>query len=170
VIATVVGAAAHLAPAFAETQREAPDTETLNRLQARFEGGRRARIVVSGGERIMISPVFTLMGVRGSESASDLALTPWSEIEHVDARGGRPKTGALIGGIVGLGFGVAIGFVSAMSNDSQNGLRDVMGATVVFTAAGAIGGAVVGGAALHGGWTQVYPETRSGSAWGLEKK
>jgi hypothetical protein len=158
--------AAPLAPAFAAEPPGTPDTETLNRLQARFEGGRRARLATLGGERILTSPVFTLDGVR----SSDLTLTLWSEIERIDARGGRPKTGAIIGGIAGLGFGLFVGFASALGGESGNGAREFVGATLLWTGIGAVGGAAVGAMALPGGWAQVYPEKQSGSSWGLQKR
>ena len=165
VVIAIAGVTAQLTPAFAEAPSGPPDTETLSRLQARFEGGRRARLATRDGERILVSPAFTRDGVR----ASDLSLTPWSEIDRIDARGGRPKAGAIIGGVAGLGLGVFLGFAAALAGESGGGTGQMVGAILVGTGIGVVSGAALG-AMVPGGWAQVYPEQPAGSAWGLEKR
>jgi len=166
-VSVALGILSILRPAFADAPRTAPDARTIDRLQALFHGGRSARLSMTTGERILVSPAFSNQGVRVPGEPS---LMPWSEIERIDARGGRPGRGALIGGIIGFGVGVGLGFAAALGDESGHGVREWIGITFVSTGGGAIGGAMLGALALPGGWSQVYPARETGSSWGLRKR
>lgn len=141
----------------------------MTRLQHLFPEGRRARVRSLQGERVLLSPAFTSEGVRAVDQDGVVTLTSWSQIEGIDARGGSPGKGALVGGIIGFAFGVGTGFAVALGDESGSGVGTWIGWTALCTATGAMGGATVGLAIP--GWTRVYPgRPGGGSAWGLQKK
>jgi hypothetical protein len=166
-LTVVLGVASLLRPAFADEARKPPDQETIDRLQARFHSGRSARLSTLVGERILVSPVFTPEGVRSA--TTEPALVPWSEIERIDARSGSPGRGAVVGGVLGLGAGVALGFISALSGETSGGTNEWIGAIGLGTVAGATVGAFLGSG--FPGWMKVYPDVpEPGSGWGLRKR
>ena len=120
------------------------------------------------GERIVIGPRFTAEGMRDVDSSGVVTLTSWPQIQRIDARGGSPTRGALVGAVVGAGTGAVLGVFMAMSDDS-GGWSVLIGSTALFATAGALAGATVG--SLFPGWQKVYPTKATyGSSWGLEKK
>ena len=155
--------------ALADPSDTPPGPEALARLQRRFPEGRTARVRGLQGERLLPSPAFTSEGVRAVDQDGAVTLTSWSQIEGIDARGGSPGKGAMIGGILGFAFGVGTGFAVALGEESDHALGSWIGWSLLCTGVGAMGGAAVG-SAVPGGWTRVYPETPTGSAWGLQKK
>ncbi|HET9328779.1 MAG TPA: hypothetical protein VFQ05_18590 [Candidatus Eisenbacteria bacterium] len=162
--------AAH--PGLAQVQAanpSAPDPRTLAYLQSLFSEGRLARVRSLGAQRIVAGPGFTSEGMRDVDSSGVVTITSWDAIERIDARGGSPGRGAMIGGIVGLGAGVAIMFLTAMGDETSRSASSLVGGILVFTGTGAATGALVG--ALFPGWQKVYPgQVSPGSSWGLEKK
>jgi hypothetical protein len=165
-LTVVVWLATTVRPALAAETPGPPDAETLSRLQARFQSGRSARLSTLGGPRFVVSPVFTPEGVRAEASEGGPTMTSWSEISHVDAPGGSPGTGAVIGGLFGAAVGLTLGYAYALGNGEDGATW--LGFTVATALGGALAGALVGSAVP--GWTKVYPTQKSGSSWGLEKK
>src|SRR6185503_597297 len=146
-----------------------PNPETVSYLQQLFSKGQNARVHGFEGERVVAGPRFTAEGMRDVDSTGVVKLTSWSEIERIDARGASPMRGAVVGGIVGAGAGVGLGFVAALANEGSGGVQDFVGIVALSSLAGALVGAVIG--STFPGWHEVYPSgKRYPSGWGLEKK
>jgi hypothetical protein len=136
--------------ALADPSDTPPGPEALARLQRRFPEGRTARVRGLQGERLLPSPAFTSEGVRAVDQDGAVTLTSWSQIEGIDARGGSPGKGAMIGGILGFAFGVGTGFAVALGEESDHALGSWIGWSFLWTGVGAMGGAAVGSAGLPG--------------------
>jgi hypothetical protein len=92
---------------------------------------------------------------------AEAALLPWSGIDAIRAGRGNAGRGAWIGGLLGLGIGLAVaanqpchpGFI--LSNTPSNCGPRMLSAIVGCTLAGAATGAIVGNRGER--WTRIYP-------------
>lgn len=95
------------------------------------------------------------LGVARENGAMDTVA--FNQIRTLAVRGRHTKTGAIVGGSVGLAFGVFVGIVaSAMcETDSCNGVQPYLISIPIFAGGGTLVGAAVGAAFPK--WKRVYP-------------
>ena len=139
----------------------------IRRVSPRIELEALCWEVVGNREQSALCVDISSEGVRAAPEESLPPLIPWSEIERIDARGGSPARGGLVGGIVGAGGGIGLGFIAALADESGgHPLTTILGVTALMAASGAIVGAGVG--SLFPGWVKVYPgRLERSSSWGF---
>jgi hypothetical protein len=95
------------------------------------------------------------LGIRSDAGSTDTLRL--SQVRELSVRERHTKAGAVIGGIVGLGAGVFIGYIATHLCDAAE--CDMVGPYLVaiplFTAGGALTGTVLGTAFPK--WKRVYP-------------
>jgi hypothetical protein len=95
------------------------------------------------------------LGIRSDLGATDTLRL--SQVRELALRERHTKAGAVIGGIVGLGTGIFIGYIATHLCDAAE--CDMVGPYLItiplFTAGGALTGAVLGTAFPK--WKRVYP-------------
>lgn len=145
----------------------------MKELARRIQERDRVRIESRWGKHELRSPILTRGGLEYSRAHSvtdPLAPIdglgnpiPLSEVNRIQIRQSNAKKGAVIGGLVGAGLGLAFGVALANDDFFDVSGGDVVLLTVMQGAGGALSGALFGG--MRKSWKTVYrqPEGRRSS-------
>ncbi len=137
----------------AQTSPSSPDA-----VLARIESGKvvRARL---DADRTVVGAYTPMgdgrLGIRSDQGSTDTLRL--GEIRELSVRGRHTKSGAIIGGIAGVGFGVLVGILVSgfCETDSCRGIEPYALAIPLFGGGGALLGAALGSAFPK--WKKVFP-------------
>ncbi|MGZ5452696.1 MAG: hypothetical protein ACXW2O_07270 [Candidatus Aminicenantales bacterium] len=115
-------------------------------LAVKIDKARKIKIITSSGDTEIQRPVILAGGVTAANDP--LKLIPWTAIQKIRIRERSTLTGTLIGLGVGVASGVGLAADYGASSD-----RYVL-ASLIFGAAGALEGAIIGSLIKH--WKTVY--------------
>ena len=133
-------------------------TEPPEAVLARIESGKVVRARVDSNRMVVgqYAPVGDgRLGIRTDAGITDTLLL--TGLRELSVRGRHTKTGALVGGIVGVGFGIFVGYVVTHVCDSADcdGSGPYAVAIPLFGGGGALLGAAIGAAIPR--WKRVFP-------------
>ena len=144
-----------LAPAALRAQAPAdPPSGVL----ARIESGKVVRARLDSGRTVVgqYAPVGDgRLGIRTDAGTTDTLLL--TGLRELSVRGRHTKTGALVGGVAGIGFGILVGYVVTHVCDAADcdGSGPYAVAIPLFGGGGALLGAAIGAAIPK--WKRVFP-------------
>jgi hypothetical protein len=149
-----ISAAVAVPPAAAQASRI--DTQAAAEALARLHPETVLRIESQDGRRVQgrfegLSQTSIRVSFDGSGESVDL-----DRLTAVWVRGRQTKTGAIIGGVAGIGLGLFVGYIanSLCDTDDCPGEAYVL-APALFIPAGALVGGAVGAAIPH--WRRIIP-------------
>lgn len=151
-----------------------PYEAELKELARRIQERDRIRIESRWGRYELRTPILTGAGLEYARA--DLVTDPLTpvdglgnpiplaEVDRIQIRKSNTKKGAIIGGLVGAGLGLAMGVALASDDFFDVGGGEVALVTILQGAGGALSGAFFGG--LTKSWKTVYRRPETGSASG----
>jgi hypothetical protein len=151
----LVGITAAGIPASAAAQSTRIDTQAAAEALARLHPESVLRIDAQGGRRVQgrfdgLSQASIRVSFDGSGESVDL-----DQLTAVWVRGRHTKTGAIVGGVGGLGLGLFIGYVANALCETGDCGRAYLLAPALFIPAGALVGAAIGAAIPN--WRRIIP-------------
>jgi hypothetical protein len=125
---------------------------------ARIESGKVVRARLDSDRTVVgqYAPVGDgRLGIRTDAGTTD--TLPLTGLRELSVRGRHTKTGAMVGGIAGIGFGIFVGYVVTHVCDSTDcdGSGPYAVAIPLFGGGGALLGAAIGAAIPK--WKRVFP-------------
>jgi len=131
------------------------DTQAAAEALARLHPESVLRIEAQGGRRVQgrfdgLSQSSIRVSFDGSGESVDL-----DQLTAVWVRGRHTKTGAIVGGVGGLGLGLFIGYIANALCETDNCGNAYLLAPALFIPAGALVGAAIGAAIPN--WRRIIP-------------
>ena len=150
-----VGIALIAVPASAVAQTTRIDTQAASAALARLHPESVVRIEAQGGRRVQgrfdgMSPTSIRVTFDGSGESVDL-----DQLTAVWVRGRHTKTGAIVGGVGGLGLGLFVGYIANALCETDDCGNAYLLAPALFIPAGALVGAAIGAAIPN--WRRIIP-------------
>ena len=142
-------------PASAVAQATRIDTQAASEALARLHPETVLRIEAQDGRRVQgrfdgLSPTGIRVSFDGSGETVDL-----NHLTAVWVRGRHTKTGAIIGGVGGLGLGLFVGYIANALCETDDCGSAYLLAPALFIPAGALVGAAIGAAIPN--WRRIIP-------------
>lgn len=150
-----VGVTLIAVPASVGAQATRIDTQAASEALARLHPESVVRIEAQGGRRIQgrfdgVSPTGIRVSFDGSGESVDL-----DQLTAVWVRGRHTKTGAILGGVGGLGLGLFVGYIANALCETDDCGSAYLLAPALFIPAGALVGAAIGAAVPN--WRRIIP-------------
>jgi hypothetical protein len=150
-----VGIALIAVPASAAAQATRIDTQAASEALARLHPESVVRVEAQGGRRVQgrfdgFSPTSLRVSFDGSGESVDL-----DQLTGVWVRRRHTKTGAIIGGVGGLGLGLFVGYIANALCETDDCGDAYLLAPALFIPAGALVGAAIGAAIPN--WRRIIP-------------